>query len=176
MIYFLVLIQIILIIVLVLSAIQFYRIVFKGFAPFISTGFNVILAVLKELDLKGDEVVYELGSGSAGFLRAVEQKFNNQKLVGVEYSWWPYFLSKAQIIFSGSKIKLIRKDMFEVNLKEADVIFCFLNIKMMVKLEKKFKEECRPGTLIISSIFKLPTIEPEKVIREKGNNIYFYRI
>ena len=176
MVYLLVLIQIILIIVLILSAIQFYRIVFRGFAPFISTRFNVIISVLKELDLKGNEVIYELGSGSAGFLRAVEQKFKSQKLVGIEYSWWPYFLSKIQVIFSNSKIKLIRKDMFKVDLKEADVIFCFLNIKMMIKLEDKFKKECRPGTLIISNIFKLPTIEPEKVIRENGNNIYFYRI
>jgi hypothetical protein len=176
MIYFLFLIQFLLIIIFVLTSIQFYRIVFKGFAPFISSGFNVILTVLKELDLKGNEVVYELGSGSAGFLRGIEQKFKNQKLVGVEYSWWPYILSKIQIIFSGSRIKIVRKDIFKVDLKEADIIYCFLNIETMVKLEKKFVKECKPGTLIISYCFTLPNHEPEKTVREKNNNIYFYRI
>lgn len=176
MMYFLLFVQILLIIILVVTSIQFYRILFKGFAPFISSGFNVILTVLKELDLSGKEVVYELGSGSAGFLRSIEQKFKNQELVGVEYSWWPYILSSIQIAFSGSKIKILRKDIFKVDLKDADIIYCFLNKKTMAKLSKKFAKECRPGTLIISYCFTLPNYEPEKTVKEKNNNIYFYRI
>lgn len=176
MIYLLIIVQSILIVVLILSAVQFYRILFQGFAPFISSGFRVILAVLKELDLHGREVVYELGSGSAGFLRGIEQKFKNTKLIGVEHSWWPYILSKIQIILSNSKIKIVREDIFKVDLKEADLIYCFLNIKTMAKLKDKFERECRPGTLIVSYCFKLPQHEPEKVIKENGNNIYFYRL
>jgi hypothetical protein len=176
MLYFLFLIQILLIIILVITSIQFYRIVFRGFAPFISSGFNVILTVLKELDLKGDEVVYELGSGSAGFLRSIEQKFKNQKLIGIEYSWWPYILSNIQIAFSGSKIKILRKNILKVDLKEADIIYCFLNKTTMAKLSKKFAKECKPETLIISYCFTLPNYEPEKTVKEKNNNIYFYRI
>ena len=176
MVYFLFLIQIFLVVFLVFASIQFYNIVFRGFAPFISTKFNAILSILKELELTGEENIYELGSGKAGFLREVEQKFNNSNLIGVEYSWWPYFLAQMQIKLSNSKIKLIRKDIFKVNLKEADVIYCFLSPEMMGKLEKKFRVECRSGTLIISYHFRIPSFEPEKVIKEEKNNIYFYRI
>lgn len=174
--YFLLFLQILLIIILVIESIQFYRILFKGFAPFISSRFSVILTVLKELDLQGNEVVYELGSGSAGFLRSIEQKFKNQKLIGIEYSWWPYILSSIQIAFSGSKIKILRKNIFKVDLKEANIIYCFLNKTTMAKLSKKFTEECKQGTLIISYCFTLPNYEPEKTVKEKNNNIYFYRI
>ncbi len=176
MIYILVLIQIVLLVILFFVIIQFYNIVFKGFAPFISTKFNAIISILKELDLSGDECVYELGAGSAGFLRAIEQKFKNKKLIGVENSYWPYFLTKIQISLSASSIKLIKNDIFKVNLKEADIIYCFLNSKTMNKLAKKFKEECRPNTLIISYIFQIKEFEYEKVIKDGSNNIYFYRI
>ena len=158
------------------ASVQFYNIVFRGFAPFISTKFEAILTILNDLNLNGEEHVYELGAGKAGFLRAVEQKFGNTKLTGIEYSFFPYFLAKMQIILSNSKINLIKKDMFKVNLKEADVIYCFLMPEMMKSLEEKFKKECRPGTLIISYHFSLPNIEAEKVLKEGKNNIYFYRI
>lgn len=163
-------------VVLAFTSVQFYNIVFRGFAPFISTKFNAVLTILKDLDLKGDEHVYELGAGKAGFLRAIEQKFGNKKLTGVEYSFLPYFLAKTQIVLSNSKINLIRKDMFKVSLNDADIIYCFLMPKMMAMLEKKFKQECRPGTLIISYHFRIPNMEPERVLKEEKNNIYFYRI
>ncbi len=176
MFYIFLLIAIFLVIIIILASIQFYNIVFRGFAPFISTKFNAILSILKELDLSGEETVYELGAGKAGFLRAVEQKFNVSNLIGVEYSWWPYLLAKMQIIISGSKIKIIRKDIFKINLKEANIIYCFLSPEMMERLENKFKEECQKGTLIISYHFRMKNLEPEKVIKEEDNSIYFYRI
>jgi len=167
---------IVLVFVLVFSSIQFYNIVFRGFAPFISTKFEAILTILKDLNLKGSEHVYELGSGKAGFLRAIEQRFGNKNLIGIEYSFFPYILAKIQIALSGSAIKIIRKDMFKVSLKEADVLYCFLSPEMMIKLEKKFKTECRPGTIVISYHFRLPNLEPERVLKESNDNIYFYRI
>ncbi|MDD3711321.1 MAG: hypothetical protein PHP37_01845 [Patescibacteria group bacterium] len=174
--FLMLLILAVLLIIMVFSLIQLYNIAFRGFAPFISTKFNAILAILKELNLSGQETVYELGAGKAGFLRAIEQKFKNEKLIGIEYAWWPYCLARMQIMLSGSKIKLIRNDIFKVNLKEADIIYCFLSPKMMDLLEKKFRKECRPGTLIISYHFRMKGEEPEKVIKENKNSIYFYRI
>lgn len=176
MIYFFSFILIVLILVLISASIQFYNIVFRGFAPFISTKFEAILTILKDLNLKGDEHVYELGSGKAGFLRAIEQRFGNKNLTGIEYSFFPYILAKIQIAISGSAIKIIKKDMFKVSLKDADILYCFLSPEMMLKLEKKFKTECRPGTIVISYHFKLPNFEAERILKENDDNIYFYRI
>lgn len=176
MIYLLIFVLIVLLVIIYFASVQLYYIVFRGFAPFISTKFNVILTILNDLNLNGDEHVYELGSGKAGFLRAIEQKFGNTKLTGVEYASFPYFLSKLQIILANSKINLIKKNLFKVDLKPADVIYCFLMPEMMERLEKKIQQECRPETLIISYCFKLPNIEPERVLKEGGKNIYFYRI
>jgi len=176
MLYFLILIQIILVFVLIFSVVQFYDIVFRGFAPFISTSFRAILIIVKELKLTGKEKIYELGCGKAGFLRVVEERFGNTELYGFEKAWWPYFLSKIQTSLSHSHIKTIRKDLFKVNLKEADVIYCFLNSDMMLRLGQKIKEECRPQTLIISYCFSIKSMEPERILKDGQNNIYFYRV
>lgn len=176
MLYFWLFIQLLLVLIFIFAVIQFYDVVFKGLAPFISTSFRTILVIIKELNLTGKEKVYELGSGRAGFLRAVEEKFGNTELIGVEKSPWPCLLSKFQIAIVRSRIKVICKNFFKINLKDADVIYCFLNVKMMVALEKKIKEECRPGTLIISYCFSMKGMEPEKILKDGLNNIYFYRV
>lgn len=175
MIYLLILIQVILVFLLVFSITQFYRVLFRGFAPFVSTKFKTILNLLKEVDLKEDDFVYELGSGKAGFLRAVEQKFNLKNLYGVEYAFLPYFLARIQIAFSNSRIKLIRKNIFKVNLEKADLIYCFLSPDMMMMLKKKFEKECKKGCVVVSYKFEIPEMEAEKVIKEDKDNIYFYR-
>ena len=70
-----------------------------------------------------------------------------------------------------------KKNLFKVNLADADVIYCYLNIEMMKKLENKFKKECKNETKIISYAFALPSLQPEKVIKmESGKKIYFYKI
>jgi tRNA G46 methylase TrmB len=47
---------------------------------------------IDEIKIPDGAVVYELGCGRAGFLRALEEKFPQAKYIGVEYSFWPYLL------------------------------------------------------------------------------------
>jgi len=172
---FLILVCFLLFIVLIFMTVQFYNIVFRGYAPFISSSPQVITKIMAELDLKSGSKVYELGCGKAGFLRAVSQKFPQAECMGIENSPWPYLMAKIQASMSQGKIMIINNDMFKVNLKDADLIYCYLNTGMMEKLEKKFKAECRTGTQIISNAFPLPNSKPVKVVEEKGTGkIYFY--
>lgn len=160
--------------------VQFFYIVFGGYAPFFLTKNKVIKRILDEEKFNDSDVIYELGSGNAGFLRAVEKKYPNiKKLVGIEYFLAPYLIGRIQTSFQKSKIKIIKENFLYINLKEADVIYCFLNKQMMVKLKEKFIKECKPGTKIISYQFSVPEMNPFKVIDLKNNKkdkIYFYQI
>lgn len=88
---------------------QFFNILFRGFAPYVSTRSEVISKIVNELDVAEGATVYELGCGKAGFLKAIEEKFPKTKLIGVEYSFWPYFVAKLQLLMSESKIKIVKK-------------------------------------------------------------------
>lgn len=158
-------------------AVQFFNIFFRGFAPFVSTRPKVIKKIIDELAMKEDAVVYELGCGRAGFLRALRKKYPKAKLVGVEYSFWPFVVAEIQNSFTKSRIDIKKKSMFKVDISGADVIYCYLNAKMMEELAKKFKTECKPGATVISYTFALHGMPSEKVLEiGKHEKVYFYRI
>ena len=157
---------------------QAYNIIFRGYAPFIATKKKVIKRIVEELDLPDGSVVYELGSGRAGFLRALRKSNPNIRLVGIEYSFLPFFIGQMQNAIMRSGIELKKKNMTNVNLQNADVIYCYLNTRSMKKLEPKFNKECRPGTRIVSYQFPLPNMTSEKILtwENKPDKVYIYTI
>jgi hypothetical protein len=179
MILYLIGIAILLFIIIVLS-IQFSSIVFGGYAPFFLTKSKVIKRIMEEIKVEDGDSVYELGCGNAGFLRAIEKKFPKVKeLIGAEKFLMPYLIGKIQTSFLKSRIKILKEDIFNMNLRDADVIYCFLNKPMMQKLKEKLKKECEQGTQIISYQFTLPDLAPERIIDLEENEkdkIFFYKI
>ena len=170
-------VEIFLVIFAIFFVMQFFNILFRGFAPYLSTRSEVISKIINELDVKEGATVYELGCGKAGFLKAIEEKFPKAKLIGIEYSFWPYFVARLQLSMSDSKIKILKKNIFKVNLSDANEIYCYLNESTMKKLEKKFEDECKIGTEIISYQFSLPNKQAAKVIEVKKNHkVYFYNL
>ena len=155
---------------------QFFNIIFFGFAPFFNTSQQAIAMALKEINPKDDLVIYELGSGWARFLQAVEKINPQAKLEGIEYSRTTYWLSKIHLHSRHSHIKLLRKNLFKVNLAEADVIYCYLLTDMMFKLGEKIKAECRPGTKIISHMFSIPNMEIKKKVEVDPDVLYIYEV
>jgi SAM-dependent methyltransferase len=160
----------------VFFSVQFYNILFRGFAPYLNTHGQTIKAIISHLDLKGNECFYELGCGSAGFLQEIARRFPQSRSIGFEYSFLPYLIAKLQIKLHGYKnITIKRKNIFKIDLKEADVIYCYLNIDTMAKLKEKFKKECRPGARIISYKFPVPGWEPKGKLKSEKAKIYFYK-
>jgi hypothetical protein len=160
---------------------QFYSIIFNGYAPFVSTKKTVIKKIINEIKADQINTVYELGCGRASFLREIEISFPViTKLIGVEYSFWPYMQAGIQVALHKSKISLLKKDLFTVDLKDADLIYIFLFPGMNDKLKEKFMKECKIGTEIISYKFMIKDWEPIKVLNvsegKNIDNVYFYKI
>jgi hypothetical protein len=157
-------------------AVQFYYIVFKGYAPFVSTDQNSLRMILAEIEIISGLSVYELGCGRALFLRQAEKLLPNSKLTGVENSPVIYWLNLWYLRLRRSHITLLRKDFFQINLADADIIYCYLNHATMSRLADKIKIECRPGTIIISRRFYMPGFLSEKTIVSGQHKVYFYRV
>jgi hypothetical protein len=155
---------------------QFYNIIFYGYPPFISSSYKNIRKIIEIVKLRGDETVYELGSGRSRFLRMLEKKYPSLKLVGVENLFSIHFPNYLRLKLQGSKIKLLNKNIFDIDLRQADIIYCYLNNTTMIPLGLKLIAECQPGTQIISQAFSVPQLSPQKVIEADGKKIYFYTI
>lgn len=174
--YWLLIILLVLAIYFIFFISQFYNIFFNGYAPFISTDRKTIKEILNQVKLKEAPIVYELGCGRARFLTVMGKFYPSAKLTGVENLFSLYAINKIRFKLQGSKIKILRTDFFKVNLAEADLIYCYLNNATMLELGKKFKQECRQGTQIVSRSFPIPQLNQEKVIVVKDKKIYFYKI
>jgi len=156
---------------------QFFNLLFRGYAPFISTRPQAIDKIVADLELPGKAVVYELGCGKAPLPRALSRKYPQADLIGIENEPVPYLIASIQANLAKTNIRIKRKNLFNISLADADAVYCYLNPKMMAKLEKKFLSECRNGAIVISYQFPMPELKPEKILEVgEGEKVYFYRI
>jgi trans-aconitate methyltransferase len=156
---------------------QFYNMIFRGFAPFYSTRKKIIETIADKIKIEKNDCIIELGCGRAGFLQVVRQKFPEAKLIGYEYLFLPFLMAQVQNSFQKSKLDIRNVDFFKADLSEANTIYCYLSIRTMKDLEKKFISECKPGTEIISYMFPLPSLKPVEVLDvAKGEKVYYYTI
>jgi SAM-dependent methyltransferase len=143
-------------------------------APFYPTRKSVIRQALTEAGLRPGESFYDLGAGTGKALLIAEKEFGAHA-TGFEISTIFYIIGKINLLFHGSRATLIRKNLFDTDLKNADVIFCFLAIRTMQKMEDKIKTGLKPGARVIVYAFPLPTMTPTKTIAVHGKwNLFIY--
>jgi hypothetical protein len=174
--YWLLIIFLALLIYFIFFVSQFYNIFFRGYAPFISTDSETIKKILNEVKISDRAVIYELGCGRARFLKIAKKTFSDAKCIGVENLFSLYLINRIRLKLQFSNIKLLKQNFFALNLKEADLIYCYLNNSTMEKLGEKFRQECKPGTQVVSRSLQIPQLIPEKVMTIKNKKIYFYII
>jgi len=158
---------------------QFVNVIFRGYAPFVPTDSETIRKIISELGTDkpaGPAVIYELGCGPAEFLRQAEKSWPRARLIGVENLFSLYLINKIRLKLQGSQIRLLPANIFSVDLKDADLIYCYLNNAAMARLGEKFAQECRSGTRIVSRSFPMPQFRPEQVLTVRHKKIFFYRI
>ncbi len=158
----------------VFFVVQFYNIVFKNNAPLISTNKKVLRKIINEIELKDGVIVYELGCGKANFLKELKKRNDKVKCVGVENMFIASLVLRLELFLRKSDIKVIKDNIFNIDLSEADIVYCFLNNGTMEKLGEKFKKECKKGTMVISNKFQINNFDPIKVSGEKDFKIYYY--
>lgn len=143
-------------------------------APWVPAPKDKIDRMLKMLNLKPDEVVYDLGSGDGRILTRAVKEFS-VKGVGIEIDPLRVFYSRALIKFKGlsSKIKIYRKNLLDADLSGADAVTLFLLPKILEKLKTKLLKQSKPGTRI--ACYRYPLDLPE-LIRDEKEKIFIYQI
>lgn len=169
-------ILIIVIVYFIFFAPKFYNIIRKDYAPVITTDQEIINRIIKESEIKEGLNIYELGCGRANFLRAVEESTPRTKLIGAENLLGIYLMAWLKLKLLRSRIRLLKKNIFKLNLNDADIIYCYLNNSAMEKLGEIFRRNCKTGAQIVSLSFPMPEFEPEKTLEVKNKKLYFYKV
>lgn len=124
----------------------------------------------------GNGLVYELGSGFGSLSIALSK---NNRVFSFEKALIPWLTSLfLKALSKRENLSIYKKDIFQVDLSNADIVICYLYPKAMQKLAPKFEQELKNGALVLSNSFHLPGKKPEKVIEVNDwmrSRIYCYR-
>jgi predicted RNA methylase len=130
-----------------------------------------IMCRLAKVDKK--DVIYDLGSGDGVALLTAAKL--GARGVGIEIDPFRVWFSKVFFMLNSKsdKIKVMRKNFFDVDLSEATVIFAYLVPKTLARLKPKFLKELKPGTRIVTFVYK---IDLPLIAEDKKNEVYVYQI
>jgi len=125
-------------------------------APWWRTNKKVARAMCRLAKINKNDIVYDLGSGDGTALIVASREFE-VKGVGVEIDPLRAFISTLMIRINRvqGKIKIIRKNFYDVDISRASVVFVYLVPKALNRLLPKFRKELKPGTKIISYRYKM---------------------
>lgn len=138
--------------------------------PFVPTTRNVVKIIIKNGLVKPTSTFCEIGSGSGTVFLRIAKYINPAKCVGIERSKLLCMYARLNSILkmvSPRKYKIICDSIENVSIENFDTIFIFMTEDFIKdKLTPKFKKELKPGSIIISNMFKVPTDEKIKLIKE----------
>lgn len=148
---------------LIFLIIDISNFVFRKIPP-LPTSRRTVQSILKILGKRKKGTFVDLGCGRGRVLIAVKKKYPEMEVIGYE-NWLSHFFSAKLLTFLFRvKVKIFFKDLFSANLKETDIVFCYLYPDFMITLEKKLRNDLKKGTLVIVSTFPFPEWQPVKII------------
>lgn len=133
------------------------------------------------LDAVSDQVggsIFELGSGWGHTALCFARKFSKSSVYAFEISPFVCFFSKIYSFIQGN-LKVYWKDFFTTSLSDASVVVCYLYPGAMKKLQNKFENELKEGTIVITNTFAIPNWVPIKIYEVDDlyrTKVYLYRI
>jgi predicted RNA methylase len=143
-------------------------------SPWWRTSAKVARIQCKLAKVKKGDVVYDLGSGEGTALIIAAKEFGATG-VGVEIDPFRVFTSKLSIAASklSDKIKIERKNFFEVDVSDATVVIMYLIPKTLARLKPKLLKELKPGTRIVTFVYR---IDLPLITKDEKNEVYVYEI
>lgn len=150
----------------------------KDGAPYVAMEPEVVNRVMKICQVKPSDVFYDLGSGDGRLVIAAALR--GARAFGIEIDFLRVWYSRIWIwlLRLSKNARIIQKNIFEVDLSNADIVCLYLLQKTNEKIQSKLEKELKKGTRIVSVAFTFPRWEPEK-IDQKGTiygPIHLYRI
>ncbi|HVZ59114.1 MAG TPA: 50S ribosomal protein L11 methyltransferase [Patescibacteria group bacterium] len=144
-------------------------------SPWWRTNAKVAKAIVELAKITSDDVVYDLGCGD-GTALITAATMVGARGVGIEIDPSRAWIAKIRIWLHGLRhhLKIKRNDLFKENISEATVVVVYLIPKALKRLEHKFYQELKPGTRIISFVYPIDYLKPDKI--DAKNNLLLYTL
>jgi hypothetical protein len=120
-----------------------------------------IRKALKLVNLQPNEVLYDLGAGDGRVLLIAAGEFH-AKAVGIEVGPIQCALIWLRAVASGfgNQIRIRWANFYQVDLREADVVFVYATSKEVMRLAPHLEEQLKKGSRVVSISADFPEWEP----------------
>ncbi|MFO7732221.1 MAG: class I SAM-dependent methyltransferase [Candidatus Aminicenantes bacterium] len=153
----------------------------KGYdVPYVPTPVEVVDEMLRLVDIKPGDLLYDLGCGDGRIVVAAAKRFGI-KAVGIDIDPVRISESNQNAIEAGvtDKVRFIEGDLFETDFRDASVITMYLLTSVNLRLRPKLLAELRPGTRLVSHSFDMGEWEPDntsvvKTSYDDERHVYFW--
>lgn len=146
--------------------------------PYFPTPDQAVDAMLKLAGTGPNDVVYDLGCGDGRIVIAAA-KFFGARAVGIEIDPSPLRMAvySARRAGVGDRVRFVRGDLFEADIREATVVTLFLLENVNRRLLPKLLKELEPGTRIVAYRYGFGDAwPPEKTAQAGTGMIYFWTV
>ena len=110
-------------------------------------------------------ILYDLGCGRGTVALAINKKWPRLETRGLDNSAIRIFFARLKARWLGRKVNFKKQDFFQIDLRDADVVYAYLWHDLMPLLEKKLRNELKRGAMVITNTTKFPNWQPvQKVI------------
>jgi ribosomal protein L11 methylase PrmA len=144
---------------------------------FVPTPQEVVEDMLRLVDVKKGDVLYDLGSGD-GRIPVTAAKKYGIRATGIDID--PERIKEANENAKKAGVtKLVefrQEDLFKARFKDATVVTLYLLPDLNVKLRPRLLAELKPGTRIVSHQFDMGDWAPDKKLESNGRTVYFWTI
>lgn len=144
---------------------------------YVPTPQPVVDAMLKLAKVKKGDVLYDLGSGD-GRIPVTAAKTYGVRAVGIDID--PQRIAEANANAKAAGVTGLvtfrQADLFQQDLREANVVTLYLLPALNLKLRPKLLSELKPSSRIVSHSFDMADWKPEVTQVVDGSTIYLWTV
>jgi len=147
-------------------------------APYVSSPKEAVRKMLDMTQLRRGEVLYDLGCGD-GRIVVIAARDYQAKAFGVEIREDVATAAQQQLkkFDLEEKARIIHRNLFDVDLSEADVVTLYLSLSGNEKLKPKLERELKTNARVVSLDIQIKGWTPIHTSEAPGKHIiYLYQV
>ena len=151
---------------------------FKGDVPLFLSSDAVSNALATIVKRQRANNLIDLGAGIGSAVIPLARQLPNLEITAVERAPLPWLILRWRCR-QFSNIKVLRKNLWDIDLADYDVVFLFLSPLAMPRMQDKCLQEMRTKSLVVSSSFEMPIWPAESILQlkdAKQTHLYCYRM
>jgi ubiquinone/menaquinone biosynthesis C-methylase UbiE len=146
--------------------------------PYVPTPERVVAEMLKVVDVKSSDVIYDLGSGDGRIVITAARQYGARG-VGIDIDPERVTEARENARKAGvsDKVRFLQEDLFNAKISDATVVTLYLLPEVNVRLKPKLLSELAPGTRVVSHDFSMgDDWRPQRVLRLENDTLYFWTV